>query len=1073
MPSPHASTPATFSNAGTSQSQPQPHPQQYRHHLPDQQQNHRYLPQQAHQFHRIHPLWTQQQQQQLQSNHKQHRLSRSFPSSTSHLATPRYQTGTRSDRPQPPVASSLGSRLDPDIAHEGTVTYPEFDTETSSYPGPSINHSRSSSARLSTEGIRDVNHWSASTASSRVSVANSHARRVSIDTSALLVPNSNSATNQSVQKLPRHRRRSNSSEASWDTYNGGDRLRAYSPSGPTRAEGLSTGLVPHQLDFSLTTVPSLSINAATVTPALLKLARVDTCDADAVLEEMQSLEGILEQVQASLTRKLGTDVGVQSSSMLFRDASNSAEIEAAISVPRSGSVSGKSSSFSWRRLRPKNSAAGLNNSFNAKGAAVPESGKESPSLETLPMTDHPTSRPSKRDPSNAQFTGPNAHYMGSLARLFDAAQTIDQIARQVEDPGLRHADKTQVGLELCTRHAAEPAAPSRSALEERILAIPIERYRNFCIVAHIDHGKSTLSDRLLEITGTISASDSNKQILDKLDVERERGITVKAQTCTMIYCYKGEDYLLHLVDTPGHVDFRAEVTRSYASCGGALLLVDASQGIQAQTVSNFHLAFAQDLALIPVVNKIDMPSADVPRVLEQMQTSFELDPSSAVLVSAKTGKNVANILPAVVEQVPHPVGKISEPLRILLVDSWYDNFRGVILLVRVFDGQVKAGDNLISFATGHKYTVGEVGIQYPNAVPQSVLRAGQVGYIYFNPGMKRIQDAKLGDTFTTVGSEDIVKPYPGFEEPKPMVFVAAFPTDQSDYTRLADSISQLVLNDRSVTLQKDYSEALGAGWRLGFLGSLHCSVFQDRLKQEHGASIIITDPTVPTKVEWADGSETIYQNPAEFPSQDEHRMRGATVFEPFVTTTMTLPEEYLGRVMELCESVRGEQKSFEFFHATQVILKYDIPAAQLVDDLFGKLKGATKGYATLDYEDSGWRASQLTKLQLLVNKQPVDAICRVIHISQAERLGRQWVTKFKEHVDRQMFEIVIQAVAGKRVVARETIKPFRKDVLAKLHAADITRRKKLLEKQKAGRKRLRAVGNVVIDQSAFQSFLAR
>ncbi|KAK2055122.1 GTP-binding protein lepa [Colletotrichum caudatum] len=620
---------------------------------------------------------------------------------------------------------------------------------------------------------------------------------------------------------------------------------------------------------------------------------------------------------------------------------------------------------------------------------------------------------------------------------------------------------------------AKPTAPSRSALEERILAIPIERYRNFCIVAHIDHGKSTLSDRLLEITGTISASDANKQILDKLDVERERGITVKAQTCTMIYNYNGEDYLLHLVDTPGHVDFRAEVTRSYASCGGALLLVDASQGIQAQTVSNFHLAFAQDLALIPVVNKIDMPSADVPRVLEQMQTSFELEPSSAVLVSAKTGKNVANILPMVVEQVPHPVGEISKPLRVLLVDSWYDNFRGVILLVRVFDGQVKAGDNLTSFATGHKYTVGEVGIQYPNPVPQSVLRAGQVGYIYFNPGMKRIQDAKLGDTFTTVGSEDKVKPYPGFEEPKPMVFVAAFPTDQGDYTRLADSISQLVLNDRSVTLQKDYSEALGAGWRLGFLGSLHCSVFQDRLKQEHGASIIITDPTVPTKVEWADGSETIYQNPAEFPSQDEHRMRGATVYEPFVTATMTLPEEYLGRVIELCESVRGEQQSFEFFHATQVILKYDIPAAQLVDDLFGKLKGATKGYATLDYEDSGWRASQLTKLQLLVNKQPVDAICRVIHISQAERLGRQWVTKFKEHVDRQMFEVVIQAVAGKRVVARETIKPFRKDVLAKLHAADITRRKKLLEKQKAGRKRLRAVGNVVIDQSAFQSFLSR
>ncbi|PNH72434.1 hypothetical protein VD0001_g5117 [Verticillium dahliae] len=618
--------------------------------------------------------------------------------------------------------------------------------------------------------------------------------------------------------------------------------------------------------------------------------------------------------------------------------------------------------------------------------------------------------------------------MGSLARLFDAAQAIDQIARQVEDPGLRHADKTQVGLELCTRHAAEffgfyicrfvmndvstlldkyvkrgniHAYPN---LERRISSIPIERYRNFCIVAHIDHGKSTLSDRLLELTGTISANASNKQILDKLDVERERGITVKAQTCTMIYNYKGQDYLLHLVDTPGHVDFRAEVTRSYASCGGALLLVDASQGIQAQTVSNFHLAFAQDLALIPVVNKIDMISADTPRVLEQIESSFELNPKDAVLVSAKTG---------------------------------------------------------------------EVGIQYPSAVPQSVLRAGQVGYIHFNPGMKRIQDAKLGDTFTTVGNEDSVVPYPGFEEPKPMVFVAAFPVDPNDYSRLADSISQLVLNDRSVTLQKDFSEALGSGWRLGFLGSLHCSVFQDRLRQEHGGSVIITDPTVPTKVEWQDGTEEIFQNPSEFPSTDDHRMRGATTYELFVTATITLPEEYLGRVMELCESMRGEQKSLDFFHTTQVILRYEIPASNLVDDLFGKLKGATKGYATLDYEDAGWRPSQLTKLQLLVNKAPVDAICRVIHVSQAERLGRQWVTKFKEHVDRQMFEIVIQAAAGRRIVARETIKPFRKDVLAKLHASDITRRRKLLEKQKAGRKRLRAVGNVVIDQSAFQSFLAR
>ncbi|KAI1442611.1 GTP-binding protein lepa [Annulohypoxylon stygium] len=612
-----------------------------------------------------------------------------------------------------------------------------------------------------------------------------------------------------------------------------------------------------------------------------------------------------------------------------------------------------------------------------------------------------------------------------------------------------------------------------SDLERRIAAIPIDRFRNFCIVAHIDHGKSTLSDRLLEITGTISSSNSNRQILDTLEVERERGITVKAQTCTMIYNHNGLDYLLHLVDTPGHVDFRAEVTRSYASCGGALLLVDASQGIQAQTVANFYLAFAEGLKILPVINKIDMMAADVPRVLEQLETTFELDPSKAIGVSAKTGLNVKEILPAVVENIPAPTGDESKPLRMLLVDSWYDSFRGVVCLVRVFDGTIRAGDSIISFATNNKYTVGEVGIRYPTQVPQTVLRAGQVGYIFFNPGMKRIQDAKIGDTFTTVGSEDVVEPYPGFEEPKPMVFVAAFPTDPTDYSRLADSIGQLVLNDRSVTLLKDHSQALGAGWRLGFLGSLHCSVFQDRLRQEHGANIIITEPAVQTKVLWPDGTESILQSPADFPDMEEPRSRAATYYEPYVLATMTLPQEYLGRAIELCEANRGEQESIEFFHGSQVILKYRIPTAQLVDDLFGKLKGATKGYATLDYEDAGWRESKLVKLQLLVNKVPVDAISRVVHLSQVERLGRQWVTKFKDHVQRQMFEVIIQAAVGKKIVARETLKAFRKDVLAKLHASDITRRQKLLEKQKEGRKKLKAVGNVVIEQEAFQKFLAK
>ncbi|KAH8821124.1 GTP-binding protein-like protein GUF1 [Xylogone sp. PMI_703] len=639
---------------------------------------------------------------------------------------------------------------------------------------------------------------------------------------------------------------------------------------------------------------------------------------------------------------------------------------------------------------------------------------------------------------------------------------------------LHHVFSSRIAQRTFTTSVARWAQASKfvSELEERISAIPIERFRNFCIVAHVDHGKSTLSDRLLELTGTIEPG-GNKQILDKLDVERERGITVKAQTCTMIYNYQGEDYLLHLVDTPGHVDFRAEVSRSYASCGGALLLVDASQGVQAQTVANFYLAFSQGLTLVPVINKVDLPSADPPRALEQMKTAFELEPENAVLVSAKTGLNVEAILPNVIKQIPAPVGDNTKPLRLLLVDSWYDNYKGVILLVRIFDGEVKAGDHVVSFATGKKYFVGEVGVMYPEQTPQNRIRAGQVGYIYFNPGMKKSQEALSGDTFTTVGSENVVEPYPGFEEPKSMVFVAAFPVDQSDHGHLEDSINQIVLNDRSVTMQKESSEALGAGWRLGFLGTLHCSVFEDRLRQEHGASIIITPPTVPFKVIWIDGTETVIQNPAEFPDMDATHTRVAELQEPYVSATITLPEEYLGKVIELCEANRGEQNEINFFTATQVILKYDLPLAQLVDDFFGKLKGATKGYASLDYEDAGWRRSNIVKMQLHVNKEPVDAVSRVVHASQVEKIGRQWVTKFKEHVERQMYEVVIQAVAGRRIVARETIKPFRKDVLAKLHASDVSRRRKLLEKQKEGRKKLKAVGNITIDHKAFQRFLAK
>ena len=555
----------------------------------------------------------------------------------------------------------------------------------------------------------------------------------------------------------------------------------------------------------------------------------------------------------------------------------------------------------------------------------------------------------------------------------------------------------------------------------------------------------------------------------------------------MLYTHPddGLEYLLHLVDTPGHVDFRAEVSRSYASCGGALLLVDAAQGVQAQTVANFFLAFSQGLELVPVVNKVDLPSADVPRVLEQLRTAFELDTDGAVQVSAKTGLNVAEVLPRVVELIPAPKGDEKTHLKMLLVDSWYDNYKGVILLVRIFDGTIAAGDHVTSFVTGNKYTVGEVGMMHPEQTPQSRLRAGQVGYIYFNPGMKRSGEAKVGDTYTHNSSVAHVTPLPGFEEPKAMVFVSAYPVDTARFKHLSDSIHELTLNDRSVTVTKESSVALGAGFRLGFLGTLHCSVFEDRLRQEHGANIIITPPSVPFQVCWRSGTTTVHSSPSEFPDNHKSYAKVAGYREPFVAVTITLPEEYLGRVIELCEAARGTQTDVSFWTSTQVVVKYDLPLAHLVEDFFGKLKGATRGYASLDYEDAGYRDARLEKLQLLVNKVPVDAVARVVHHSQAERLGRQWVGRFKEHVDRQLFEVVIQAAVGveggregegaraRKVLARESIAPYRKDVLAKLHAADAGRRRKLLDKQKEGRKKLKSVGNVMLDQKAFQGFLAK
>lgn len=609
-------------------------------------------------------------------------------------------------------------------------------------------------------------------------------------------------------------------------------------------------------------------------------------------------------------------------------------------------------------------------------------------------------------------------------------------------------------------------------VQETIENIPLERYRNFSIVAHVDHGKLTLSDRLLELTGVIKPGDANKQVLDKLDVERERGITVKAQACMMIYKDPETqlDYLLNLVDTPGHVDFRAEVSRSYASCGGALLIVDASQGVQAQTVANFYLAYSMGLKLIPVINKIDLESANIPGAMDQVETTFELDREGCIPVSAKTGLNVENVLGAIVKEIPPPEGTVEAPLRALLVDSWHDPYVGVIMLMFIKDGVMKKGMKLVSAHSTRRYDVKEVGVMHPDKTPLDRVKAGQVAYVI--PGMKNPNEANVGDTYFQSGHEQGLEPLPGFEEPQPMVFVGAFPADGGEFKLMNDHMEYLVLNDRSVTLEKETSNALGLGWRLGFLGSLHASVFQERLEKEYGAKIILTAPTVPYKVIYKDGTEKTVSNPDEFPGAEQKQQRVEELMEPFVNAIMTIPEEYIGAVMSLCENNRGIQKELEYLTTGQVLLKYEIPLAQLVEDFFGKLKGLTKGYASLDYDDAGFRKADIVKMELCVNGEAQDALTQIVHRSQVQSRGKEYVTRFKEFLKAQLFEVAIQAKVNSKVVARETIKAKRKDVTQRLHAADILRRKKLLAKQKEGKKQMKG-SHVQINKEAYQAFLRR
>ncbi|CAA7403002.1 unnamed protein product [Spirodela intermedia] len=605
---------------------------------------------------------------------------------------------------------------------------------------------------------------------------------------------------------------------------------------------------------------------------------------------------------------------------------------------------------------------------------------------------------------------------------------------------------------------------------------PTERIRNFSIIAHIDHGKSTLADRLLELTGTIKKGHGQPQYLDKLQVERERGITVKAQTATMFYKHKpsgisaGEthrvnDFLLNLIDTPGHVDFSYEVSRSLAACQGALLVVDAAQGVQAQTVANFYLAFEFNLTIIPVINKIDQPTADPDRVKAQLKSLFDLDPNDALLTSAKTGQGLEHVLPAVIERIPSPPGKSASPLRMLLLDSYYDEYKGVICHVAVVDGSLHKGDKIASAATGQVYEIFDVGIMHPELTPTGVLFSGQVGYVV--SGMRSTKEARVGDTLHHARSS--VEPLPGFKPAKHMVFSGLYPADGSDFDALNAAIEKLTCNDASVSVTKETSTALGIGFRCGFLGLLHMDVFHQRLEQEYGAHVISTVPTVPYIFEYSDGSKVNVQNPASLSSNPGKRV--VACWEPSVIATIIIPSEYVGAVITLCSERRGEQLEYSFIDSQRVLMKYRLPLREIVVDFYDQLKSITSGYASFDYEDEEYQASDLVKLDVLLNGQPVDAMATIVHSLKAQRIGRELVEKLRKVIDRQMFEITIQAAIGSKVVARETLSAMRKNVLAKCYGGDITRKKKLLEKQKEGKKRMKRVGSVDIPQEAFHELL--
>ena len=592
----------------------------------------------------------------------------------------------------------------------------------------------------------------------------------------------------------------------------------------------------------------------------------------------------------------------------------------------------------------------------------------------------------------------------------------------------------------------------------------MEHIRNFSIIAHIDHGKSTLADRFIQLCGGLSDREMESQVLDSMDLERERGITIKAQTAALSYKARdGHTYLLNLIDTPGHVDFSYEVSRSLAACEGALLVVDASQGVEAQTVANCYTAIEQGVEVVAVLNKIDLPSAEPDRVIEEIEDIIGIPAKEAIRCSAKTGEGVADVIEAVVTRMPAPKGDPKGPLKALIIDSWFDNYVGVVMLVRVVDGELAPKDKILLMSNQSVHLCEQVGVFTPKSVQRTSLSAGQVGFVI--AGIKELKSAQVGDT-VTLANRRASAPLPGFKEIKPQVFAGLYPVDPNEYEALRDALEKLHLNDSSLRYEPETSQALGFGFRCGFLGLLHLEIVQERLEREYDMNLITTAPTVVYQVQLADGTVVEVENPSRLPDAS----KTLEIREPIITATILVPSDYVGPVMTLCNGKRGAQKNMQYM-GRQVMLTYELPLAEVVMDFFDRLKSVSRGYASLDYDFKEFRAADLIKLDILINGERVDALSLIVHRANSQHRGRDLVDKMRELIPRQMFDVAVQAAIGSHIIARETVKAMRKNVLAKCYGGDITRKKKLLEKQKAGKKRMKQIGTVEIPQEAFLAIL--